>query len=134
MYRRCRNQKKRRGKTILYGYITHLKYKKMFQNLTTTSLGAALALGERNEQIQKHGYGEDNDKMNNDGELVAAALFCINPEAFKSFYPRFWDVEQKEKLMQKSPKDRLIIAAALLCAEYDRLQAEEQLDAQSPTI
>lgn len=102
--------------------------------LATTSMGANLAVKERNEQIEKHGFSLDHDKQNNEGELLGAALFCLDPVKFSEHYPCWWDKEVKQgekpyrlRLIDTPPKDRLLKAAALLMAEYDRLTEEEKL-------
>lgn len=77
---------------------------------------------ERNEQIAKHGYDASHDLAHNEnGQLAKAAVYTITGN--DRFYPETWDDGFKNKLMGKTPNQRLIIAGALIAAEYDRRDA-----------
>lgn len=100
--------------------------------------GIELIAQERKEQIEKHGRTVKHDvNLNNVGQLPLAAglLLWTKEEDYGSdisaccptdWYPVFW-----RRMMKKPYKDRLIIAAALIAAEVDRLQAIENADKEA---
>jgi len=88
--------------------------------------GLELIAQERAEQIEKHGFSIENDVRNNRfSQLIdgAGALLLSNPKMRD--IPTFWDKERWRKMKGKSYKERLIISAALIAAEIDRMQAVE---------
>lgn len=86
------------------------------------SKGANLMFRERVNQILVDGYDSDHDKSNNKGELanVAVALLTDN----KKLYPKWWTKIFWKNNVVKPRNEILIIAGALLAAEYDRLEYE----------
>ncbi len=85
--------------------------------------GIELIAEERQEQIGKHKWDEEHDSEHREGQLAIAASFAINPVESPSLLDvgyGGWE-EFEEKICNKSYKDRLIIAGALLAAEIDRL-------------
>lgn len=80
---------------------------------------------ERLEQFEKHGYTLQDDRQHVAGELEHAALFAITGAA--NWWPDGWDLGTRNKIGQKPLQERLVIAAALLAAEIDRLLAAEHL-------
>lgn len=93
--------------------------------------GIELIAKERKEQIEKHGRTVALDiKINNDFELCHAAnglLFSegeISPMDIIMEFGKLkdWDRGIIQKMVQKSYKERLVIAGALIAAEIDRLQ------------
>lgn len=92
--------------------------------------GVELIAKERKEQIEKHGYTIQEDKKYNGGyefplTKVASALSIDdnrNRLAKETMKPINWSQESWDKMMNKSYKERLIIAGALIAAEIDRLQ------------
>lgn len=91
-----------------------------------------LISSERFEQIEKHGYTKDWDIGYENYELSKAAVLLIyNPEeaspldVFGKIALPNWNQELLVKMDRKTYKERLIIAAALLAAEIDRIQEKE---------
>ena len=93
--------------------------------------GIKLIVKERKEQINKHNFSiehdaEFNELRGNDGlyplSTAARAVLIGNDGEF----PSSWnDLDLVQKMCDKSYKDRLIIAGALIAAELDRLLYEE---------
>lgn len=85
--------------------------------------GAELICLERAEQIIKHGRTVQEDiDFNTAGQLVTAARtlsMSIVPDHYVN-RPYKWDETIWKKMIQKSYKDRLVIAGALIAAEIDR--------------
>ena len=84
---------------------------------------------ERQEQLEKHGMSIKNDVQHNsvgcsyDGRvmpLVCGAIHLIDPNF--DHVPAHWNKVSFEHTRCKLLKERLIVAAALLAAEIDRLQ------------
>lgn len=93
--------------------------------------GLELIAEERREQIEKHGRTVEQDvKLNNHYQLSEAAGLltvtdfgadlAVSPE---ECCPVEWDESIWVRMANKSYKERLIIAGALIAAEIDRLQA-----------
>lgn len=94
--------------------------------------GADLILLERIEQLGKHDHSVLSDvKHNNHGQLAYAAQKLLSGTAgFSNGYPAAplkWNQSQWEYMCDKPYMKRLIIAGALIAAEYDRL-TESQKD------
>lgn len=84
--------------------------------------GILLSVKERHEQINKHGYTLERDRVNKyykNGELLQAALFFLTGD--EKYYPKSWDQKYKSKRKQKNEVQRIVVAIALLMAEVDRL-------------
>ncbi len=104
------------------------------ENLTT---GVGLIATERQKQIEKHGFTGQHH-LNNPGyssnQLSKAAVTLLMPELIPNLawttVPENWDEEWFEKLLNREPKERLIIAGALIAAELDRLRALDSLNFQ----
>lgn len=83
---------------------------------------------ERRRQIVVEGYDQEHDDQHKDGEIVAAALIYAD-STIRTMRGNEWGVRP-----QKFTRERqLVIAAALLVAEIERLrraadapQAQEQ--------
>lgn len=92
--------------------------------------GLQLIIDERMEQIDKHGYGPENDDDHVQGELLDLASFCLgNHVSFPKMFP-----VAKRKILGKTLTERLTIAGALIAAEIDRLlRAQERANTESPT-
>jgi len=85
--------------------------------------GVSLIAQERHEQKTKHGYTDEfqaqNPQYYSDGQLTDAAHYAITLHG----WPASWgNTEARERIAQKSYRDRLIVAGALIAAEIDRLQ------------
>ena len=88
------------------------------QKIFSASPGASLSALERFEQLNKHGFDLKRDaELYKNGELVKAAAFCMG----YGEYPVNWDEYYKNKILSKTKGERMIIASAFLCAEFDRL-------------
>lgn len=85
-----------------------------------------LVKAEREKQINKHGYTYEHDDEHIDGSIAdAAACFAVTKNSswcLRELYP--WEPEYFNK-PEKSRKDQLITAAAMLMAEYERLERIE---------
>lgn len=81
---------------------------------------------ERDEQINKHGFSlEEDAKYYAQGELVSAALFCLNPSN-SLLWPADWDAHFMHKILAKTEEERLVVAGAFICAELDRLAVDNE--------
>lgn len=90
--------------------------------------GIDLIAKERAEQLTKHNRTIAEDvRLNRHHELRRGAIALIAGEGEGSYkdLPSNWDVAACRKMILKSYKERLIIAAALLAAEIDRIQASD---------
>lgn len=81
---------------------------------------------ERMEQIEKHGRALLLDaEENNNNQLSLGALMLLSVDYEEGIdseaYPDGWDKDICLKMINKSYKERLIIAGALIAAEIDRL-------------
>ena len=88
--------------------------------------GIELIAQERAEQIEKHGYTIDHDIKQTEIEGISplrmAAVALIHPT--EKFFPMSWSFERIKYIQNnKSYKDKLIIAGALIAAEIDRLNS-----------
>lgn len=99
-----------------------MKLKKLLKKLGKKVTPATKEVAkERWEQIHKHGFLIQNDQFYRNGELVQAALFCVSPDNPLFYWPVKWDKTFKDKILKKNLKQRMVIAAAFLTAESDRL-------------
>jgi hypothetical protein len=91
---------------------------------------------ERLDQLNKHGKTVEYDhRINCRRQLFEAAqLLLIESETLRDVardrVPTNWDPEIWTKMFNKPLKERLIIAGALLAAEYDRMEYNEKLTAK----
>lgn len=81
---------------------------------------------EREEQITKHGFTHEYTKAHpeyyQDKQLLIAAREMLSTHPGIMGFPGSWDnTAMIHKMASKPYKERLIIAAALLCAEIDRV-------------
>jgi len=79
---------------------------------------------ERLEQINKHGFNVDSD-MFYGAELLDAAIYCINSDI--SSWPETLDSAFKDKIDTKSRIQKLVVSAAFIAAEIDRIKSVEIL-------
>lgn len=82
--------------------------------------GIELIAIERQEQIEKHGFDKEHDANEAYFNLSNAAVFILTQD--EKYYPSEWDEQFKAKFLEKSYKERLVIAGALLAAELDKIQ------------
>lgn len=88
--------------------------------------GISLIAKERTEQLTKHGRSVYLDFLqNSDGQLSdAASKLCVDDKGgywSTELLPTGWDQVIWDKMTNKSYKERLIIAGALIAAEIDRI-------------
>jgi hypothetical protein len=91
--------------------------------------GIELITAERKEQLEKHGRSISQDAIYNstiERPLTKAAA-CLSIDlgfesTVKFMRPENWDKEIWRKMTNKTYKERLIIAGALIAAEIDRIQ------------
>lgn len=91
--------------------------------------GIELIAQERAEQIEKHGRTVEYDAENNQhGQILNAVVeLILNEEKMSSgdvfyFMPPGWDGRIFMHMLSKPIVDRLVIAGALIAAEIDRIQ------------
>jgi len=97
--------------------------------------GIELITKERDEQINKHGYGIENDRKYKSGELILLVeyLIKVDEDAEKNNYADILESdfgfanEFLNKLRQKRYIEQLTVAGATIAAEIDRLQDENSL-------
>lgn len=88
--------------------------------------GIELIAKERAKQIEKHGHTIERDVIDNKfNQLTDAAIMLLMTDRHKLTPPSFWDVSIWKRMIDKSEKERIIISAALLAAEIDRIQTIE---------
>lgn len=92
--------------------------------------GIRLINQERQEQINKHGRTVEYDiKVNDNGQLIDASIQLLSVEYNEGWdsynTPDGWDKELMAKMIGKPLKERLVIAGALIAAEIDRLNSQE---------
>lgn len=95
--------------------------------------GIELIAQERKEQIRKHGRTIEKDVAENANKQLGEAasmlaldypFICLEADdVVENHRPKDWDENLWEKMVNKSYKERLVIAGALIAAEIDRLQA-----------
>jgi hypothetical protein len=90
--------------------------------MNTETTGVQLIANERAEQFGKHGFDNTHDDLHIHGELTDAAHYCITLNG----WPWQDDTEFKDKIKNKTYKQRLITAGAFLAAEIDRLNRLEK--------
>lgn len=90
------------------------------------SPGCSLILKERIEQIEKHGFTVDVDKVNNNEELVRCAAAILTNDI--NLYPSWWEEVWWNKIMAKPRLEQIAIAGALCAADLDLKLEEEKLD------
>lgn len=96
--------------------------------------GVELIAKERNEQLTKHGRTVEDDYMLNSSWPLpltkAASSLTMQPVSSLVIdygIPDGWDRATWAKMCGKTYKERLAIAGALIAAEIDRVQFEENL-------
>lgn len=90
--------------------------------------GIELIAKERQKQIDKHGFTVEHSVSHNEwyakGQLIQASLEILKPDTIPTT-PDNWDKEWFKNLTERSHKERLVIAAALIAAELDRIELLE---------
>lgn len=94
--------------------------------------GIEMIAKERYEQITKHNRTVKHDSEENDfHQLKAAAIMLLGGYPSQDEYnsaPFKWDDAVFTKMMSKPKKEKLAIAGALIAAEIDRLNYDENTD------
>lgn len=93
--------------------------------------GIELIADERKEQIEKHGRTVKSDAFHNDGKQLTWGAVQLFSREFgyatdPDDKPEGWDRKIWEKMQSKDYRERLIIAGALLAAELDRINSEDE--------
>lgn len=96
--------------------------------------GLSLIKQERSEQINKHGWSLEQDQQYLEGQLIQAALFCI--EQYKNvhdtrricYWPDNWDEYFEFKIRRKNAIGKLSVAGAFYMAEHDRSRVNYDLE------
>jgi len=89
--------------------------------------GIELIVAARKNQIENLGYTLEHDlKHWEKKELQKFARYLISAE--EDYFPKGMSHETVRQIFMKPRVQQLAIAAALLAAEIDRLQAEESED------
>ena len=85
--------------------------------------GIELIAKERQEQIEKHGISVQSDvDFNCFAQLIDGAGGLLLTKPTMRDIPSHWNEERWQKMIQKPYKERLIISAALIAAELDRME------------
>jgi nitrogenase subunit NifH len=80
-------------------------------------------IDERVEQVHKHGRSIESDVLHNpEGQLIQAARALLKENCVLHDFPDSWSVAAYHKMAKKSYQDRKIIAAALIAADWDRVE------------
>ena len=91
--------------------------------------GIEMIAKERQEQIEKHGRTVERDVAeNNFNQLTDGAIGILMTNRSQKDIPSHWSPEIWGKMIGKSRKERIIISAALLAAELDRMEATGETD------
>ena len=117
--------------TILNGFPYQLnpKWENVLFNHYTGNImaqeksGIELIAQERQEQIKKHNRTIEKDVVENDDYQLRIGAMRLVGDRGDYQAPEGWDKKLWKKMMNKSKKEKLIIAGALLAAEIDRLNA-----------
>jgi hypothetical protein len=83
---------------------------------------------ERKQQIRKHGFTKKHDQQYTKGQLVEAALGCIERVGrgpgfipFEHPWPEGWMKKFNDKIRFKDDVGKLVVAGAFYMAEQDRI-------------
>lgn len=110
----------------------------LFKNIDMKT-GIEQITEERQHQIEKYGFtGEhhaEHPEWYEDGQLIYAAHTLATRretnnyliKRYDEFTPKNWDKEWFKRLLQRPEVERIKIAAALLAAELDRLNALDSI-------
>jgi len=94
--------------------------------------GVIAIINERNDQIHKHGRTIESDILHNpSGQLIDAARALLKPTPVLHDFPDTWGIAACRKLINKSYQERKVIAAALIAADYDRVEVVEKRKKES---
>lgn len=93
-------------------------------------LSGAELITQQSEKNRANGKTVEQDRLYMDGELVQAAQAILQEDI--GWFPESWDEKACKKMLAVDYKKRLAHAGALIAAEIDRYQAEE--DDVQPTL
>jgi hypothetical protein len=82
--------------------------------------GVELIAKERTEQLKKHGWDAAHDDNHKEEQLLSTALYALTEDV--DYWPDDWCDDYMIKIAAKDPKERLVVAGALIAAEIDRLE------------
>jgi hypothetical protein len=84
-------------------------------------------LEERGRQRLHYGYIDAMDDTS-DGRLAELACYMAHPETIEELFPADWEPDTHSYRKDKTPRQRLIVAMALLLAEIERLDRAEEAE------
>lgn len=97
----------------------------------TIRTAAEMIAAERTEQVVKHHRTADVDDSYTDERLLDAAIAVLRED--RALWPKTMDMRVFDHATEKSTRDRLVIGAALLAAEIDRItRALDRVDGAVP--
>lgn len=100
---------------------------------TEFSSGLLKVIQERIDQVYNHKQTIEDDVLHNpEKQLIEGAIALLKGRL--NIMPISWIPVRCRKMLEKSEKERIIIAAALLIAEYDRLEYLENLKNQAERV
>lgn len=93
-----------------------------------TDFGEAVRYEREQHQQVELGYdpGHDANGFHTDGQLAMAGCYMAWPAPDPHLFPHDWDPEEHSFRHGKTRQEMLVVAAALLWAEFDRLNAREE--------
>lgn len=84
---------------------------------------------ERQRQIAEEGYHPDRDDEHEKGELVrAAVMYAMDKVPGPGHNPHLWPWRERSFRPKDDHRRNLVIAAALLLAELERLERKRERD------
>ena len=89
--------------------------------------GIDLIAKELQDQITKHGRTVLSDVRNNENHQLTTGAIGLLAGINEKVIPNGWDVDSWSKMCNKSRRDRLIIAGALIAAEINRLDYSNEV-------
>jgi hypothetical protein len=95
--------------------------------IVTTSEGASKIAAFLNRLIEAGVHDLDKDKVNNDGELVGAAVFLVDPERFGSEYPKWWPIDLRNHYEELDEESRLVVAGTYIARRIDQINYDNIL-------
>ena len=98
-------------------------------NKNKMKTGIELITQERKDQIEKHKFDVSYDVRNNSlNKLTTGAIRLLEGSiTHRDYPPEGWSNSMWTHMIDKSYKDRLIIAGALIAAEIDRIDNKNNM-------
>jgi hypothetical protein len=82
---------------------------------------------ERRRQLDRYGYDAVNDANDAhvNGQMAMAACYMAYPIKREDLFPYGWDINEHSYRRGKKTRERLVVAAAFIVAEIERLDRME---------